>query len=104
MTIQRLNYDIDNFARRHGLKKGIEAAVVIKAARMVILDTLPRVLHDQVKVEAYREGILYLKAPSGSALATLNSYRNSIQNKLKKRLNKNLIERIVIRPTQEVYY
>jgi len=86
------------FARRYGLRQGVEAAGVIKAARLVLPKVVPEILVDQIFVQAYRDGTLYIATPSGSSLATMQQYRRPLLEELKKRLGRAVVERIVVKP------
>ena len=95
--MQRLRADIDAFARRYGLRSGVEAAAILKVVRQTLLEVLPEVLHSEVQAEAYREGILYLSVPTGSANATLESYRRPLLEALKVKMGRSKVERIIAR-------
>lgn len=89
--------DIDSFARRYGLRSGIEAAAVLRTTRQVLTSVLPEVLHSEVAPEAYRDGVLFISVPTGSARATLEHYRRALLIELKQRLGRAIVERIVIK-------
>ena len=91
--------DIEYFARRFGLRKGVEAVAVIKAVEKVLPQVLPSTLHDIIKATAFNDGVLSLRCPSGSALATLKLYRPAILMGIKKQLGRAIVERIIILPT-----
>ena len=90
--------DIAAFARRYGLRQGVEAAAIIKAARQVLPTVLPEILHDQVVVQAYKDGVLHLATKSGSPLATLQQYKRPLLDQLKKKLGRAVVERVVVKP------
>lgn len=95
--MRALRSDIDAFARRYNLRSGIETAAVLRVARESLRSILPAVLHDEVKPEAYKEGILYISVPTGSPRATLQHYRQAVLTDLKKRLGRAIVERLVVR-------
>lgn len=95
--MQGLNTDITNFARRHNLRRGVEAAAIIKATKTVLPKCLPPTIINDVIVESYANNTLSLSAPSGSALATLSFYRPKILVALNTTLGQPIIERVVTR-------
>jgi hypothetical protein len=95
--MRSLREDIQFFARRYGLRQGVETAAVIKAARAVLPDVLPEVLHSDVHVEAYRDGALFITAPSGSSVATVYQYRQPLLQALKTKLGRAVVARVVVR-------
>ncbi len=97
-----LKDELQNFARRKGLRRGIEAAAVINATNTVIQDVLPNILLSDVKVESFSDGLLKLRVPSGSAMTTANIYRQQLLEALKQRLGKAKVERIQILPSETV--
>lgn len=96
--MRSLRDDIQHFARRYGLREGVETAAVIRAARAVLPTVLPEVLHGDVSVDAYRDGALYISAPSGSAVATVRQYKQPLLEALKTKLGRAIVARLVIKP------
>ncbi|MFH0830470.1 MAG: DciA family protein [Parcubacteria group bacterium] len=94
--MRRLQADIDAFARRYGLRSGIESAAILKVVRQALREVLPEILCEDVRAEGYREGVLYLSVPTGSARATLEAYRRSLLETLKSKIGRAKVERLVI--------
>ena len=90
--------DIEYFARRFGMRKGVEAAALIKATEKVLQEVLPDTLQGTVHATSFNDGVLTLKGPSGSALATLKLYRPALLDGLKKHIGRSIVERISIQP------
>jgi hypothetical protein len=90
--------DIEHFARRFGLRKGVEAAAMIKAAEKVLSQVLPETLKEDVRATSFNDGVLTIQVPSGSALATLKLYRGAILTGLKEHIGRSVVERIAIAP------
>jgi hypothetical protein len=93
-----IHSDIEHFARRFGLRKGVEAAAIINATEKVLIQVLPETLKGVIKVTSFNEGVLTLQGPSGSALATLRLYKSAILEGLKKQIGRSVVERISIVP------
>jgi predicted nucleic acid-binding Zn ribbon protein len=96
--VQRLADDVDRFARRYGLRRGVEAAAVLKAAREVIVAVVPTALAVTATPSSFRSGTLTVQAPSGAALASLAAYRGALLDALSARLGPNVVQRVLVRP------
>ncbi|MFO0704690.1 MAG: DciA family protein [Candidatus Andersenbacteria bacterium] len=96
--MRSLREDIQFLARRYGLRQGVEAAAVLKAARQVLPQVLPRLVQEEARVEAYRDGTLFITAPSGPAVATVFGYRQPLLQALKIKLGRAMVAKVVVRP------
>jgi hypothetical protein len=94
--VRLVSSDIDRFARRHGLRRGVEAAAVISAARTLIPSVFPPTLAADIDVAWYRDGTLALRTPSGSARALINQYRGLYTKQLQGRLGAERVRRVVL--------
>ena len=95
--MRQLADDLDVFARRHGLRRGVEAAAVLKTARQVCRDILPTELAEQARPASFRLGTLFIEAPTGAALALLASYRETISKKISDKIGPGLVRRVIVR-------
>lgn len=91
--------DVDRFARRHGLRRGVEAAAVLKAARAAADATLPRDLRPLVGARSFRSGVLTLEAPSGVPLANLHAHREAVRDECNRILSHAVVVKVVARAT-----
>lgn len=89
--------DLDHFARRHGFRRGVESAAVLKAAQAAVNKLVPASLADYVSPRSYREGTLVLAAPSGASLAVLNAHCGAILDELTAKLGQSIVTRVVVR-------
>jgi len=95
--LRRLSDDVDHFARRHGLRRGVEAAAVLKATREVVAAVLPEQLALQVVPSSFRSGTLVLLAPTGVVLASVAAYRGALLDALTAKLGRSVVQRVVAR-------
>jgi len=92
-----LAFDVARFARRQGLRTGVEAAGIIKIAREVLKRELPVTLQDTVLVTSFSNGKLVCTVQSGSAAALVQQYRGIILNSLKRELGRARVEKLIIK-------
>ena len=91
--------DVDRFARRHGLRRGVEAAAVLKAARAAADVVLPRDLRPLVAARSFRNGTLTLEAPSGVPLANLHAHREAVRDECNRALGRAVVVKVLARAT-----
>lgn len=96
----RLSNDVDRFARRHGLRRGVEAAAVLKAAREVVSTVLPEQLAPHVTPVGFRDGTLTLQAPDGVTLASVAAYRGALLDAFTAKFGRSVVLRVVVKPVR----
>jgi predicted nucleic acid-binding Zn ribbon protein len=91
-----LRDELLDFARRKGLRRGVEAAAIIKATRAVLAETLPTAMVKDTTVTSYHDGVVTVTASSGVILSTLHQHRQVVCQALQKRLGTNIVEHVRI--------
>ena len=82
---------------KHGLKKQIEAAVVVEEAQKVLLQVCGEAVAQSVRAQSVRDGVLMCITKSAPAASEVRGRTGEILQQLTKTLGETVVQKIIVR-------